>query len=95
LLGAALAPAAVGSRIDAVVAGVALAIGAPIAAISSMLISVTIVAALFDPVGGVGPAGGATIRLGVLGGLRFAPLVALAVILWILLVRRFAARPTS
>jgi hypothetical protein len=95
LLGAALAPAAVGSRIDAVVAGVALAIGAPIAAISSMLISVTLVAALFDPVGGVGPAVGTTIRLGVLGGLRFAPLVAAAVILWILLVRRFVTRPTT
>jgi hypothetical protein len=95
LLGASLAPAAVGSRIDAVVAGVALGLGAPIAALTSILISVALVAAVFDTAGvELGDAVGTTIRLGVLGALRFAPLVALAVVLWLLLVRRFVTRPT-
>ena len=40
LLGAGLAPAAVGSRVDAVAAGIALGIGAPIAAITSIVIGV-------------------------------------------------------
>jgi hypothetical protein len=83
LLGAGLAPAATGSRVDAAIAGVA-----------SMLISVAIIAALYDS-NGVGAAVGTTIRLGVTGGLRFAPLVALAVIVWLLLVRRITTRPTA
>jgi hypothetical protein len=94
LLGAGLAPAATGSRVDAAIAGVALGIGAPLAAIASMLISVAIIAALYDS-NGVGAAVGTTIRLGVTGGLRFAPLVALAVIVWLLLVRRITNRPTA
>jgi hypothetical protein len=90
LLGAGLAPAALGSRIDAVVAGVALGIGAPIAAITSTMISVAIVVGLLshDLGVGVGEAIGATIRLGVLGAMRFAPLVAIAVTIWILVVRQ-------
>jgi hypothetical protein len=95
LLGAGLAPAAVGSRIDALIAGVALGIGAPLAAIASMLITVVPLAALFETDGGVGAAVGTTIRLSVLGGLRFAPLVALAVVLWLLLVRRLVSRPIT
>ena len=49
LLGAGLAPAAVGSLVDALVVGVALAIGAPVAAVTSMVIAGVIVdAALTD-----------------------------------------------
>src|SRR6476619_2526163 len=39
LLGAGLAPTTIGSRIDACVAGIALAIGAPVAAVTSMVIT--------------------------------------------------------
>jgi hypothetical protein len=92
LLGAGLAPTAIGSRIDAAVAGVALGLGAPIAAITSILISVAIFAAAFPKYGGVGEALGVTIRLGVLGALRFAPLVVVAVVLWIVVVRRLRER---
>jgi hypothetical protein len=94
LLGAGLAPAAVGSRIDAVVAGVALAIGAPIAAITSTLISVAIVVGLLsqDLGLGVGDALGTTIRLGVLGAVRLAPLVATAVVIWVFAVRQLELR---
>jgi hypothetical protein len=94
LLGAGLAPAALGSRVDAVAAGVALAIGAPIAAILSTLISVTIVVGLLSPEldMGVGEALGATIRLGVLGAVRLAPLVAAAVVVWVFAVRQLELR---
>jgi hypothetical protein len=90
LLGAGLAPAALGSRIDAVVAGVALGIGAPIAAIASTMISVAIVVGLLshDLGVGVGEALGLTIQLGVLGATRLAPLVAIAVTIWIVIVRQ-------
>jgi hypothetical protein len=83
---------AIRSRIDAAVAGVALGLGAPIAAITSILISVAIFAAAFPKYGGVGEALGVTIRLGVLGALRFAPLVVVAVVLWIVVVRRLRER---
>ena len=95
LLGAGLAPAAIGSRLDAAAAGLALAIGAPIAAVMSILIGVALVAALMDNGAAVGEAIGMTIRLGVLGAIRFAPLVAAAVIVWIFAVRRFQVRATS
>jgi hypothetical protein len=94
LLGAGLAPAAMGSRTDAVAAGLALAIGAPIAAVASILIGVAVVATLMTTGAAVGEAVGMTIRLGVLGAVRFAPLVALAVILWLFVVRRFQVRAT-
>ena len=95
LLGAGLAPTAVGSRIDAVVAGVALGIGAPVAAIMSLLISVTIVAALFPKLGTVGQALGLTIQLGVLGAVRIAPLVAVAVVIWLAMLRAVRAKPAT
>lgn len=88
LLGAGLAPAAVGSRIDAIVAGVALGIGAPIAAIASILIGIAIIALVSSTGAGTGAALGLTIRLGVLGAIRFAPLLAIAVTIWILVVRQ-------
>lgn len=88
LLGAGLAPAALGSRIDAIVAGIALGIGAPIAAITSILIGIAIIALVSSTGAGTGAALGLTIRLGVLGAIRFAPLVAIAVTIWIFVVRQ-------
>jgi hypothetical protein len=97
LLGAGLAPTALGTRADAFVAGIALGIGAPVAAITSTLIGVGIVLAIYisgdftgasrTPSDVTGPALGLTIQLGVLGALRVAPLVAIAVTAWIVLVR--------
>jgi hypothetical protein len=89
-----LIPAALGSRVDAVAAGLALGIGAPIAAILSTLISVTIVVGLLSPEldMGVGEALGTTIRLGVLGAVRLAPLVAAAVVVWVFAVRQVELR---
>jgi hypothetical protein len=96
LLGAGLAPAVLGSRVDAVVAGIALGIGAPVAAITSTLIGAAIFVAIappkYDMDTSVGEAIGLTIRLGVLGAIRIAPLVAIAVTIWILVVRQRRVR---
>lgn len=89
LLGAGLAPAAVGSRIDAAVVGVAMALGAPVAAVTSMVIAGAIAEALYEPVEGLP---GAILRGGVLAAIETAPLVALAVVGWLWSVRRFARR---
>ena len=95
LLGAGLAPAALGSWIDATVAGIALAVGAPIAAIMSTLIGVAIIASISSTGAGVGEALGLTIRLGVLGALRWAPLLVVVVIVWLVVVRKTEDRSTD
>jgi hypothetical protein len=92
LLGAGLAPAAIGSRVDAFVVALAMAIGAPVAAALSTAIAVISVLAL----GGFGELTGdafaSVIRMGVLAGLRVAPLVALAVAIWVITIRRLEVR---
>jgi hypothetical protein len=95
LLGAGLAPATLGSRVDAAAAGLALGIGAPIAAVLSTVIGVAVVVAFSGVSARMGEAVGLTIRLGVLGAIRFAPLVALAVVVWVLLVRRAGTTATG
>jgi hypothetical protein len=95
LLGAGLAPAALGSPIDAVVAGIALGIGAPIAAIASTLIGIAIIYLFYSTGANAGEALGATIRLGVLGAMRVAPLVVVAVSIWLFVVRQLHIRPTA
>jgi len=95
LLGAGLAPAALGSRIDAAMAGIALGIGAPIAAITSILIGVAIIASISSTGAGVGEALGITIRLGVLGAVRWAPLLGVVVVVWLVVVRQTESRPTD
>jgi hypothetical protein len=89
LLGAGLAPAAVGSMVDAVVVGIALAIGAPVAAVTSMVIAGAIVdAALTD----VDDLPGTILRRGILSAIAVAPLVVLAVGGWLWSVRRYGRR---
>jgi hypothetical protein len=88
LLGAALAPSAIGSRSDAVATAIAMGIGAPLAAILSALIAVAIIALVTTTGAQTGAALGLTIRLGVLGAMRWAPLVAVAVAVWLFVVRR-------
>jgi len=96
LLGAGLAPAVVGSRIDAVVAGIALGIGAPVAAVTSIAIGLVILVGLASSGGRAGEAAGLVIRLGVQGAGRWAPLVAIAAIVWVVTVRRLVrGSPTT
>jgi hypothetical protein len=88
LLGAVLAPSAIGSRTDAIATAIAMGIGAPLAAITSFLIAVAIVAVITTTGAQTGTVLGLTIRLGVLGAMRWAPFVAIAVAVWLFVVRR-------
>lgn len=92
LLGAGLAPATLGATVDAVVAGIAFAIGAPVAAVTSVLIGgwlLSLIAA-----GDVDLAG-PILRTGVLAALGVAPGVGLAAAIWVTAVRRLRPRPAS
>ena len=89
LLGAGLAPAAVGSLVDAVVVGIAMAIGAPVAAVTSLFIAAAIVDAAADEASGLAAT---VLRSGVNAAVSVAPLVAIAVVGWVIIVRRYAAR---
>jgi len=87
LLGAGLAPAALGSRVDAVVVGIALAIGAPVAATASLVIGGWVIdswigdsALLASPI----------LRAGVSAALGIAPLVGLAAAAWVTILRRIS-----
>jgi len=86
LLGAGLAPAALGSRIDAAVVGIAIAVGGPVAATASFVIwgwlmdswlVAQVVAAQF-------------LRAGVTAAMQVAPLVALGAAAWVVILRRIS-----
>lgn len=89
LLGAGLAPAAIGSRIDAVVVGVAMALGAPIASVISLLITGAIIDALASSIEDLVID---ILRSSVRAGVGVTPLVLLAVVGWVVIVRRYARR---
>jgi hypothetical protein len=95
LLGAGLAPAATGSRVDAAVAGIAFAIGAPVAAALSSMIAVFVYFAMNPDVTGLaGEAVGDVIRVGVGAAMRVAPMLAAAAALWVVVVRQLERRVT-
>lgn len=87
LLGAGLASAANGSRIDAAAVGVAFAIGMPVAAVTSLVIAGWILdgfaAGRLDIAGDV-------LRRGVSEAIQAAPAVGLASVAWVAAVRRWA-----
>jgi hypothetical protein len=89
LLGAGLAPAAVGSLVDAAVVGIAMALGAPVAAVTSMVIAGAILDAALERIDDLP---GEILRRGVLAAVAVAPLVVLAVVGWLFSVRRYAGR---
>jgi hypothetical protein len=87
LLGAGLAPAAIGSKIDAIVVGVALAIGAPVAATTSVVIWGWVIDSwLAERTDFAAP----LLRAGVTAALHIAPLVAIGAAAWVILVRRIS-----
>jgi len=90
LLGAGLTSSALGGRTDAAVTGIAFAIGAPVAAVTSLVIGAFVIGAFVPGVDAAGP----ILRGGVLGAIEVAPVVAVAAAVWVLLVRRFA-RPQA
>lgn len=85
LLGAGLAPSAVGSKVDAIVVGFALAIGAPVAATASLVIWGWVIDSWF---GEQADLAAPFLRAGVSAALHVAPLVALGAAAWVILVRR-------
>ena len=95
LLGAGLAPAALGSRIDAVAVGVALAIGAPVAAVTSALIGSFLSGSVLGGFDEGGTLAGTMLRAGVTDAARTAPLVILAATIWVLVVRHWGISRTT
>jgi hypothetical protein len=92
LLGAGLGPAALGSKVDAVVVGIALAVGAPVAATASFVIWGWVIDSwLGDSADFAAP----FLRAGVSAAVQVAPLVAVGAAAWVVLVRRLSARLPS
>jgi hypothetical protein len=93
LLGAGLTSAAHGSRSSAASAGLAMALGAPVAAVTSAMICTFVLVALapspFDD--GLDSAG-RVLRVGVSAAVRIAPLIALGSVGWVALLRRLGPR---
>lgn len=95
LLGAGLAPAAVGSRIDGLVVGLALGIGVPVAAVTSALIGTFMAGSMLHGFDEGARLAGHVLRGGVGGAVRLAPLIALASALWVVVVRRWGIASDS
>ncbi len=93
LLGAGLAPAAIGSRVDGVAVGVALAIGVPVAAVTSALIGTFIAGSALHGFDEGGLLAGQVLRGGVSGAVAMSPLIAIASTIWVVVVRRWSRRP--
>jgi len=89
LLGAGLAPAAIGSRIDGAVVGMALALGVPVAAVTSALIGTFIAGSALHGFDEGGLLAGQVLRGGVSGAVRLSPLIALASAVWVAAIRRW------
>ena len=95
LLGAGLAPAALGSRIDGIVVGLALGIGAPVAAVTSALIGTFLAGSVLHGFEEGGRLAGQVLRSGVGGAVSLSPLIALASATWVTVVRRWGNGPTA
>jgi hypothetical protein len=89
LLGAGLAPAALGSRVDGLAVGVALGIGVPVAAVTSALIGTFIAGSALHGFDEGGLLAGQVLRSGVSGAARLSPLIAAASAIWVVVVRRW------
>jgi hypothetical protein len=89
LLGAGLAPAVVGSRIDGAVVGLALGLGVPVAAVTSALIGTYLAGSAIHGFDEGGRLAGQVLRSGVSGAIRLSPLIALASTVWVVLIRRW------
>jgi hypothetical protein len=92
LLGAGLAPAALGSRIDGAVVGIALGIGLPVAAVTSALIGTFLADSAVHGFDDGAQLAGQVLRAGVTGATRLAPLIALTSAFWVVVIRRWGSR---
>lgn len=88
LLGAALTPAALGSRFSAATAGLAMGVGGPVAAVTSAMLSVWIVVGMLVDHDTAGDVAGLVLRDGVTVAVRLSPVLAIACVAWVAGVRR-------
>jgi hypothetical protein len=98
LLGAGLTPAALGSRISAASAGLAIGVGAPVAAVASAMLGTFVLTSLLlgmdptptrDAVSTAADMAGVVLRDGVTAAARLAPLIVIASVSWVVVVRRW------
>ncbi len=99
LLGASLTPAALGSRWSAASAGLAIGVGAPVAAVASAMLGTFVLTSLVlamdptptrDAIGTAADMAGLVLRDGVIAAARVSPLIVIASVSWVVVVRRWA-----
>ena len=98
LLGAGLTSAALGTPPTAASAGLAMAVGVPVAAVTSAMIGAFILAGLAGSSGGQidgAEVAGLLLRTGVTAAVRISPLIAIGSVVWVLLVRRLGRPATA
>jgi hypothetical protein len=95
LLGAGLAPAASGSRIDGVAVGVAMGVGVPVAAVTSAIIGTYLAGSALDGFDEGGRLASQVLRAGVGGAVQLSPLIALVSTVWVIVVRRWTMPATT
>lgn len=98
LLGAGLTPAALGSRMSAASAGLAIGVGAPVAAVASAMLGTFVLTSLVlgmdptptrDAMSTAADMAGVVLRDGVTAAARLAPLIVIASMSWVVVVRRW------
>jgi hypothetical protein len=90
LLGAGLTSAALGNRSTAISAGVAIGVGVPVAAVTSLVIGAFVAVSFASGAGAGTAAAGVVIRTGVSAAGRIWPFIAVGAAAWVVIVRRFA-----
>jgi hypothetical protein len=98
LLGAGLTPAALGTPPTAAGAGLAMGVGVPVAAVTSAMIGAFVAVGFAGSFTGQGDGAivaGVLLQAGVNAAVRISPLIAVASVVWVLLVRRLDRQATS
>ena len=98
LLGAGLTSAALGTPATAASAGLAMGVGVPVAAVSSAMIGAFVLVGLGGAASGQmdgADIAGVLLRAGVTAAVQISPLIAIASVVWVLLVRRLGRPETT
>lgn len=95
LLGAGLTSAALGSRVNAATAGLAMGIGVPVASVTSAMIGAFVLGVVVGRPGQGSVLAGDLLRAGVTAAVGILPLIALGSVAWVLAVRRFGQPSAS
>jgi hypothetical protein len=88
LLGAGLTSAALGPRASAAAAGLAMAVGVPVAAVTSAMIAAFVAGAVRSGFDGATTAASGILRGGVTAAVWISPVIALGAVVWVVVVRR-------